>query len=232
MAAVLACGTDALLSHGSAAALWDLLPVAAKRIDVTAPGNRRLRRDISVHRTGQLHRDDRTQRDGIPVTTVARTLLDLAEVVRPRQLERAVDQAERLELFDLRAIEALRERSHGRHGLAALEAVLSEYGGPAPTRSELERRFVNLCRKANLPPPAINSFIAGFEVDAAWHDERVAVELDSYGFHRTRQAFERDRARDGVLQLEGYRVLRLTHRRLEKEEAEVVSTLRSLLQRS
>jgi hypothetical protein len=177
----------------------------------------------------QIHADDQAERDGIPVTTVARTLLDLAEVLTPQKLERAVDQAERLELFDLRAVDALRERSHGRRGLAALDAVLADYRGPVPIRSELERQFLDLCRKANLPPPAVNALIAGIEVDAVWHDQRVAVELDGYDYHRTRQAFERDRVRDGVLQLAGYRVLGVTYRRLTTEPKQVISDLRALL---
>lgn len=231
MAAVLACGPNALLSHRSAAALWDLLPAIGSSAEVIAPRGSRVKRSgIAVHRPRQLHPDDRAGRCGIPVTTVARTLLDLAEVLRPRQLERAIDQAELLQLFDLRAIERLKERSHGHRGLAALNRLVADYRGPTPTRSELERQFLDLCRKARLPAPATNSFVAGFEVDAVWHDGRLVVELDGYRYHGTRQAFERDRVRDGVLQLEGYRVLRVTHRRLQKEPVAVVSTLRSLLE--
>jgi very-short-patch-repair endonuclease len=97
------------------------------------------------------------------------------------------------------------------------------------TRSELERWFAELCRDAGLPPPALNSFIAGFEVDVIWHEGRVVVELDGHEFHRTRAAFERDRARDAALQVAGYRVLRITHRRLQREPDAVIGQLRSLL---
>jgi hypothetical protein len=228
MAAVLACGPDALLSHRSAAVLLDLLQITETRIDVSVVDNRRSRRGIAIHRV-RLHRQDRTERSGIPVTSVARTLLDLAGVVRLRLLERAVDQAERMQVFDLRAIERLKERNPRRHGLAALNQVLAYYMGPAPTRSELERLFLGRCRKANLPPPAVNSFIAGLEVDFAWQGHRVVVELDGYRYHGTRRAFERDRLRDSALQIAGYRVLRVTYRRLEREPAQVVSDLRALL---
>jgi hypothetical protein len=229
MAAVLACGEGAVLSHRSAAALWDLLPASTSRIDVTRCYGRTARSGINVHRVRQLHRDDRSTRNGIPVTTVARTLLDLSETGGREQLERALDQAERLQLFDLRAVSALIARSNGRQGIGVLRSVIGGYRGPAPSRSELERRFLDLSHSANLPPPSVNCLIAGLEVDIAWIDQRVIVELDGYTYHRTRQAFERDRARDSVLQVAGYRVLRVTHRRLENEPASVVADLRGLL---
>jgi very-short-patch-repair endonuclease len=163
------------------------------------------------------------------VTSVARTLLDLAGVVRLRLLERAIDQAERLQIFDLRAIQRLKERNPRRCGQAALDQVLTYYAGPAPTRSELEQIFLHLCRRAQLSLPAVNCFIAGFEVDIAWIDRRVIVELDGYRYHGTRLAFERDRSKDAALQVAGYRVLRVTYRRLMREPEGVVADLRALL---
>lgn len=168
-------------------------------------------------------------REGIPVTTVARTLLDLAEVVDMRRLERAFEEAERLRLLDLRVIERTCERNAGRRGLKPLRALLSDAQPVVDTRSELERRFLTFCRGAQLPPPAVNVIVAGFEVDALWPDRRLVVELDGYAFHRTRAAFERDRARDAALQLAGYRVLRLTARRLGEEPAAVAEAVRRLL---
>jgi hypothetical protein len=229
MAAVLACGPDALLSHRSAALLLDLLQMTETRIDVSVLDNRRTRRGLRIHRNGRLDEEDRMVSSGIPVTSVARTLLDLAGVVRPRMLERAVDQAERLQVFDLRAVERVRERNPRRRGLAALDQVLTHYAGPTPPPSELERIFLDLCRRAQLPSPAANCFIAGSEVDIAWLDRRVVVELDGYEYHRTRQAFERDRVRDSSLQIAGYRVLRVTYRRLMREPEQVIVELRSLL---
>lgn len=230
IAGVLACGPDALLSHRSAGALWDLLPASGARIDVTAiRAGTRSRPGIAVHRARNLHVDDLDVHDGIPVTSVARTLLDVAEIVEPWRLERAIEQAELMGLFDLRAIDSLIARSTGRRGVTLLRGVLEEYRPPPVTRSELERWFLELCRDAGLPPPAVNSFIAGFEVDIAWPDRRLVVELDGHQFHRTRAAFERDRRRDGVLQVAGYRVYRVTYRELVQDAARVIAIVRSLL---
>jgi Protein of unknown function (DUF559) len=228
---VLWLGPDALISHRSAAAVWDLLPTIRSTIDVTHPGrSRHSRPGILVHRVRRLHIADRNVRDGIPVTGVARTLLDLAEVVSPRQLERSVEQAERLRLFDLGEVEDLFERSRGRRGLRPLRALLGDaVAEPPPTRSELERCFLDLCRGASLPRPAVNIWVAGFEVDALWRRQRLVVELDGHAFHNSRGAFERDRFRDAELQLAGYRVVRLTHRRLAREPAAVAALLRALL---
>jgi hypothetical protein len=233
MAAVLACGPGALLSHRSAAALWGLLSTASSHVDVTAPDRRgRGRPGIVLHRVRRLHPDDRALRDRIPVTAIARTLLDLAEVLNPRRLASVFEAAERLGLLDIRALVALYERSPGRRGLQSLGALLSEARDPPNTRSALERRFVELCFEEKLPPPALNVAVVGFEVDALWPRQRLIVELDGYAYHRTRGAFERDRIRDAHLQLAGYQVLRVTSRRLEHEPAVVAQTVRSLLARS
>lgn len=231
LAAVLAAGPGAVLSHRSAAALWQLRPATGSRVDVTVGVcGRRSRPQIAVHATRNLLHRDRAEQARIPVTSVARTLLDLAEVLSGPQLARAVEEAERLQLMDLHAIEDVCRRGTGRRGLSALGALLNDYRGPAPaTRSELERAFLDLCHVHGLPRPLVNQFVAGFEVDAFWPRQRLVVELDGYAFHRTRGAFERDRARDAALQLAGCRVLRFTHRRLEREPAEVAATLRRML---
>jgi predicted transcriptional regulator of viral defense system len=132
-AAVLACGSDALLSHRSAAALWGIGFGASPRIDVTvARRSRRGRPGIAVHQVRGLTPDERDRRDGIPVTSVARTMLDIAEVLPARQLERAFEEADRLQLLDLRAISQLCERGCGHHGLRALRALLSKQLRPVP----------------------------------------------------------------------------------------------------
>ena len=231
MAAALACGESALLSHASAAQLWGLLSSSTHRIDVTTGRPPEGHPGIVLHRSRRIHAEDRASPEGIPVTSVARTLLDLAETVPRRRLDRALEQSERLGLFDLRAVERLIARSRGRHGLRPLTAALRDYRPPAFTRSELERRFLQLCADAGLPRPAANLFIAGAEVDMSWPDHRLAVELDGHDSHRTRAAFERDRVRDAALQLAGYRVLRVTHRRLEAEPTEVIGALLRLLDR-
>jgi very-short-patch-repair endonuclease len=233
MAAVLACGPTALLSHRSAAALWGIRPTAATRVDVTHAGRTRHNRSgIAVHRPRRLHEEDSTVRDGIPVTSISRTLLDLAAVVRPRQLAKAVEAAERLRVFDLTALERQMDRSPRRAGLRSLRAALHEYVEPPFTRSGLERRFFDLCRKVGLPRPQTNVFLAGQEVDVLWPEQRVVVELDTRDYHQTSAAFERDRRRDATLQLAGYRVLRVTDRRLAREPHAVLGMLRALLSRS
>lgn len=148
------------------------------------------------------------------------------------RLARAVEEAQRLRLLDLAAIQDVCERSRGRHGLRALCTVLAEVEEPLSVRSELERRFARLCEEANLPSPALNVTVAGFEVDAHWPRRRLIVELDGFAHHRTRAAFERDRLRDADLQLAGYRVLRITARRLDREPAATVAALRTLLRAS
>jgi hypothetical protein len=172
---------------------------------------------------------DRTSRDGIPVTTVPRTLLDLAEVLPGDRLERAVEEADRLHLLHAKELSRMMERSPGRHGLKLLRAVLEAYRLPSHTRSELERAFLDVVQGAGLPPPTTNALVAGFEVDAVWLDRKVVVELDGFAYHGTRQAFERDRERDATLQIAGYRVLRLTWRRIRSDPAGVVRVLRRLL---
>ncbi len=180
--------------------------------------------------TRDLPNEEITRLTGIPVTSVARTLLDLAGMLSFTQLQRAVEQAERLEVLDAGALRRTCDHSRGRSGVQTLRALLAEQDDPPPpTRSELERRFLDLCSAAELPAPSLNVCVAGYEVDAVWHQNRLIVELDGYAYHRDRASFERDRARDATLQLAGYRVLRVTHRRLETEPAAVANAVRALL---
>jgi hypothetical protein len=230
MAAVLACGPGALLSHRSAAALHELLPSARTNVDVTVSTRRRARARITLHHTRKLDPVDGITKDGIPVTAVARTLFDLAYVVLPRQLERAFEEADRRDLLDLNALGRLTEGNRGRRSLRALLRTYAP--DPAFTRSELERRFLRLCRDAGLPLPLTNTFVAGYEVDALWPEQRLIVEVDGYQFHSTRAAFERDRARDAVLRLAGYDVVHVSHRQLEADPAVVVRLIASLLEAS
>ncbi|MFL5885897.1 MAG: DUF559 domain-containing protein [Thermoleophilaceae bacterium] len=230
MAAVLACGPGARLSHRDAAAIWGLLKPNSRRLtEVTTPGKPEGRAGIEVHRTRSFHPDDCAMVHGIPVTSVARTLLDLAEVVTRRQLERAVDEAERLGLFDLRKIDALCTRSRGRRGVKKLRVVIADAGEPPATRTEIEHRFADFCRDAGLPRPAFNVTVKGYEVDAAWTKPKVLVELDSWQFHGGRMSFESDRERDTALQLSRYRVVRVTWRRLTSDPEGLAEDLRGLL---
>ena len=232
LAAVLACGPGALLSHRSAAVHLGLSDRDPRSVDVTAPGRKRAGpRGIALHLPRRLHPEDATIHDGIPVTSVARTLLDLAQMVGQRDVDRALDTADRLHRFDLGAAERLLERSRGHRGQGRLARALGGHV-PAPTRSEFEQRFLKLCRKARLPDPRVNTRVAGIEVDAVWPRQRLVVELDGHAYHRTPRAFEADRRRDATLQLHGYRVVRVTYRRMQDEPAEIARIVRELLSRS
>jgi hypothetical protein len=161
MAAVLACGGAAVLSHLCAAALWDLLRYGGARAHVTVPRGRGGPAAIAVHETRRLAAADRAVRDGIPVTSVPRTLLDLAESVPPARLEQAVEQADRLRLLDVRALAELERRATGRRGLTALRALLADLRPASDTRSQLERLFLAVVSDARLPPPATNAASRG-----------------------------------------------------------------------
>jgi Protein of unknown function (DUF559)/Transcriptional regulator, AbiEi antitoxin len=234
MAAVLAYGPNAVLSHRSAAALHGIRPDNRPKTDVTVPGrSARSRPRIDVHASTTLEPTDVTIIDGIPCTSLARTLLDLADVVDRRGVERAVDQAEVRQIFDLRAVEEVLSRADGRQGAGALKQVLADYDGPALTEEELEERFFMLCREASVPRPAVNVWITlgdgvAYRADFMWRDERLIVETDGWGSHGTRQAFEHDRRRDRLLQLAGWDVVRFTWRNVEREPDEVRATIAAL----
>lgn len=212
LGAVLAGGPAAALSHRSAATLWDLRP-ASLRIEVTVPRGRPGPSELAIHRSRMLDPVDFTSLHGIRVTTVARTLLDLGAILRSPDLARAVDRAERLELFDLRAVEDLLARARGRRGAAAVRGAIAGWR-PHDTRSELEDRHQRLLRAANLPWPRFNVLLDGeratHEVDAFWPSRALVVQLDGFAYHRTRRDRERDATSDADLELAGYRVLRLT----------------------
>ena len=233
-AAVLAYGDTALLSHRSAAALWGLARQRSPLIDVTAAMGRqgiRRRESIFIHR-GRIHPEDQALRAGIPVTTVARTLFDMAEFVSLNHLESAWEEADRLKLLELRAVERVCERGRGRRALKPIRRLLAEAQASTITRSPLEDDFAAFCRERDLPPPSFNTTVLGFEIDALWPRQRLAVELDSWEFHHHRAAFERDRARDTALQVAGYRTIRITHRRLHHEASVLAKDLRALLRTS
>lgn len=234
MAAVLACGPEAVLGYRSGVALWGLRPRSPGPIDVVVPGrSRRGQKGIRVHNVRSLADVDRSVVDSIPVTSVARTLLDYATVARPQELRLALEAADRLELFDGRAFDELLARSPGHHGVGPLKRALAELTGPPPwTQSELERRFLALIREAGILAPSANVVVAGITVDFHWPRQHLVVEVDGYRYHRSRRAFENDRRRDARLQLAGYRVLRFTHRQITDSPGEVVGMIRSLLRKA
>jgi very-short-patch-repair endonuclease len=230
MGPVLTYAPGAVLGYRSAAAWRAILGSARSKVDIIVPGRSKSGQPgIDLHMVRSLDPRDVTTHEGVPITTVARTLLDLAEVVPLRQLERAVNQAERLRLFDGAAIEELLARSPGRRGLKPLSVVLADFR-PEPTlRSEMERIFWETCKAAGLPVPTMNATVEGYEVDAHWPGTNLVVELDSREFHLNPKAFEADRERDAVLLLAGYRVVRVTYRQLTREPEKVAKRLRILL---
>jgi hypothetical protein len=229
MAAVLAAGPGAVLSHASAAALWDIRPTSATRIDVSvrSAGGRAKRPGLRIHRTPTLQTDEITAHQGIRVTSPARTLLDLASSLPRRALERALDEAEIRDLYDRRALEAVALAHAGERGARALAEALAQDGDPVLTDSELEEIMLGLCDEQQLERPTPRAWVAGLRVDFLFAASRLVVETDGYRYHRTRRAFERDRERDAILARAGYRTLRFTHRQLTREPALVAETIRS-----
>lgn len=234
MAAVLAAGEGAVLSHRSAARLWRLLPPVAERIDVICPPGRVVRRKGIVSRQSTLRDDEWLVRDGIPATSPFRTVFDLAAVAPMRELERAFHEAEVREVTDRVSLPMLLERYPGRRGSRNLR-VLLEAGQPVGiTRNDFEEAFVALVDRYALRRPRMNAPLAirgrFFEIDALWEAERVAVELDSRTIHGTRKKFESDRLRDRILIAEGWRTMRVTWRQLQDEPEEIAADLRSALE--
>jgi very-short-patch-repair endonuclease len=229
--AVLAYGDESLLSHRGAAALWELSRQRAGPIDVTAPMGRQgpsRREGIWIHR-GRLHPEDRDERAGIPVTSAARTLFDYAEVVDFHRLERAWEEADRLNLLRLSEVERVCERGYGRRALKPIRRLLAEARAVGRTRSPLEDRFQRFSRHYDLPSHSTNVGVLGKEVDVLWPAAKLIVELDSWEFHSHRAAFQRDRARDTRLLVAGYRTIRVTHDRLDAEAATLATEIRELL---
>jgi hypothetical protein len=213
LAAVLACGPGAVLSHRTAAAHWGLLRTDQTRIDVTTLRGRHGAPGIRLHRSRSLDAQDTTHHEGIPITTVSRTLLDLASTARPSELERALAQTERLHLYDHRAIESTIAAAKGHRGTQVLARATTR--APKWTRNEWEAEFLALIRQAGLPEPQINDAFDApghghCEPDYHWPLHRVIVELDGFETHGTRAAFHADRAKDAALTASGYRILRFT----------------------
>jgi very-short-patch-repair endonuclease len=235
LAAVVASGSDAVLSHRSAAELWGLLAVSSGPVSVTVPLARQPGRGIEAHR-GTLVGNGVTERSGIPVTSPVRTLLDLAAIAPRRDVAEAFREAEskRPRLLTAQELLAAVDSRPRRRGNASLRAVLAEAGyGRGISRSVLESRFRSFLRRHRFPPPARNVRmrigILEIEADCVWPDQRLIVELDGRAFHDTASAFESDRARDRALAVHGWTVIRVTWRQLEREEAQLARDLGQLL---
>lgn len=233
MAAVLACGGDAVLSHRSAAELHGLRATDRSRIEVTLPGRvRRHRAGLQVHRSTTLTAADVTTVDGIPVTTVARTIADLADVLRERGVERTLEQAASLGVLDGRAL----NDQISRHPRGACVRRLTNRGPiAAPTGSDLEELFLSECRRAGVPEPERQRYIDPgdggpmIRADFVWSEQRLIVEADGARNHGTRRSFESDRRRDQRLIAAGWRVIRVTWRQLIERPWEVIALLTELL---
>jgi very-short-patch-repair endonuclease len=236
MAATLAVGPRAVLSHRSAAQLWGLAPRKAIAPEVTIPRGWRGQAGICVRRSG-LPADEVTQAEKIPVTTVPRTLLDLAAVVSKRQLELALNEAEVQRLTDALSVPDLLERYPRRPGSAVLRSLLRDEAAlNGITQNDFEEDFVALLDAHSLQRPRFNADVVvrgrHFNVDCLWREGRLIVELDGREVHGTARAFETDRERDRLLLADGWRVMRLTWRQVRDDPAEIVADLRLLLEGS
>jgi very-short-patch-repair endonuclease len=229
MAAVLACGDDAVISHRSAAVMWRLVAEADGPVDVTVARSSRSRPGLRIHRSRTLERKDVRLLEGIPVTAPTRTLLDLAETSPERELERAIEEALVQRLTTEPALVAAVGEAKGRHGAATLKRLLNRAAGPTLTRSEAEERVLALVRQAELDHPELNVRVHGHVVDFLWRRQRLILEIDGFRFHSSRSAFERDRRRDAELGAAGYRVMRVTWRQIVDEPFAVIARLAQAL---
>jgi very-short-patch-repair endonuclease len=226
LAAVYACGPEALASHRAAGALWGILR-GDQPIEVTAPRGRKPRKGMTVHRSRWIHEEDRALIDNIPVTSLARTIVDLADVLPEKRLANAVHEAEVLRLFDLKRVERVLARLRGRKGRHKLRRVLAAYGDVQPfTRSRAERLVLELCNEHGLPKPRVNAWIGSHEVDFHWPEAGLVLEFDGGAVHRTTRAFHEDRRRDRSLAAQGIHVVRATTR---DEAAELAKELKAIL---
>ena len=230
LAAVLACGPRALLSHYSAAWLWGLSSTKPIPIHVTSPSPRRRRPPIRLHRASKLSEADRAVEDLIPVTSVARTLLDQAALVDERRLRRLLKRSEELRAFDLAAVHDVLGRNRGHRGHKPPEArrwpCTSRRPSPAPTSSRASTRR---CSPPTFLAPRVNYVVAGLELDVYWPEHRLGVELDLFETHGTRDSFEEDRLRREDLLLEGVSIVNVTGPRFDREPDAVLARLRTLL---
>jgi very-short-patch-repair endonuclease len=232
MAAVLACGPPvAVLSHRCALALWDLRQAPSGVIEVTVRGQAKPGpKGVLVRRSRVLADADATEVDGIPVTSLAWTVVDYAAITDQRQVRLVLEALERRRIYIGRELDELLERTPNRKGGKTLRQAIADLTGPAPWhQSVLEEAFHELIRGSDIPDYEANVLVEGELVDALWRAERVIVELDGFAFHKSRAQFEADRRRDAKLQVAGYRILRVTQQRLQNEPEAVLAELRALL---
>jgi len=231
MAAVLFRGSGALISHQSAIWLWGLEKTLEIPVHVSVRWRGHAQDAIGLHHCPALRDDDISESERLPVTGVARTLLDYAAEAKPYRLSRAVDQADRLELLDLAAVDLITEEVHGHRGRTPLLKVMTIYREKGFTRSGGEKRMLAALADIGVRRPAVNNFIEGYELDFYWERERFAVELDSWEFHRGRRSFEEDRKRQEELAMAGIETIRITGTRLRREPRKVAMRIAAHLDR-
>jgi very-short-patch-repair endonuclease len=230
MAAVLTCGSSAVLSHETAAALWEILPLTAKRIEVSVPANAfRRRPGIVIHRRMTVG-DEVTTHQYIPVTTPTCTLIDLAARLQHGALERAINEADKRDLASPEELRAAVEGLSKRPGAKVLREILDRRTFTL-TDSELERRFLRLILEAGLPQPETGCHLNGFKVDFHWPDLGLVVETDGLRYHRTPAQQASDRLRDQAHAAAGLRTLRFTHAQVTYEPEHVRATLAAVAER-
>jgi very-short-patch-repair endonuclease len=231
MAAVLACGRGAALSFDGAAALWGVRPLRAGPIEIVVPvSSGRRRSSPAVHRRPRMSAEDVTARDGIPVTSLVRTFIDIARRLEPAQLERAVNEADRLDLIDPEALFAALDDHPGQRGTGPLRELLGRHTFRL-TDSELERRFLRLAEAAELPMPVTGKRLNGFKVDFYWPHLGLVIETDGLRYHRTPAQQTRDKLRDQAHTAAGLTALRFTHEQVRFEAGHVRETLRTVAMR-
>jgi hypothetical protein len=229
MGAVLACTPDAVLSHLSAAALWGIRKERGREIHVSAPQRSGHRQPgIVAHRRTALLPRDITRRNGIPVTTPIRTLIDLATCLPEGPLEAAINEADKLDLVDPSKLRRALDACKGQRGVGALRAILDR-STFVLTDSELERRFLPIAARAGLPPPQTQQVVNGFRVDFFWPELGLVVETDGLRYHRTPQQQSRDHHRDQTHVASGLTPLRFTHWQVRYDPAHVRRTLSAVV---
>ena len=227
-AAALACGPSAVVSHRSAACLFGLLPEIAGDVDVTIPGrNQAPRPGIRRHRVARLARQDVANVNGLRVTSIARTICDLAATESARDTEQAFQEALYRDIVTDRALAKVLAREPRRTGARVIRSLIRD---PRLTRSDRERRLLNLIDQAQLPKPVTNAPIHGYKADIYWPQHNLVVEFDGWRAHGHRLAFESNRKRDQILLAAGIRTLRVTDRQLEDEPIAVTARIAQALQ--
>jgi very-short-patch-repair endonuclease len=226
IAAVYASGEEALAGYRAAGRLWGVMR-GSQPIEVTGPRSREVAKGFILHRSRCIHPEDRALIDNIPVTSLARTLVDLADVLPGKQLANAVHEAEVQRLFDLTQVQRVLDRLPGRRGRHKLTRVLSAYRDVQPfTRSRGERLVLAMCEDHGLQTPQTNTWIDSHEVDFHWPEAALVLEFDGGAVHRTTKAFYEDRKRDRALAARGIHVVRATDR---DEPATLAEELKAIM---